>query len=345
MNTTENEPPPPEPEPPRRTDKRIRERLQLRGLAKTRRGVADMINDILDRMAQLELRGGDNLGATIEAPIFEELMGCDFMLVDEIIEGHTSLVAGGKYVILNPDQLETELADACWPIDQGTITRQEDGYFMSRTRSVTAKEIRGRAQLFAPKMIRDCYLKMYDDGRWFAGDHVAGLMNGRWVPLDRNLRTESRRGGSVLTATPNQSASHRQEIHDSTSGIFSLALSRRYSWHVALGTERDGPRILVPTNPQGCLQFFKDRERGKRSRRAALRHWVAKYYRNNDQTGLAFVREHLRGQTEFRWTDLECEIFVSAFDLEKNEEFRLEAEHWRAQRKHNRVRVRLKRRN
>jgi hypothetical protein len=104
--------------------------------------------------------------------------------------------------------------------------------------------------------------------------------------------------------------------------------------------------MLLPTSPRGCLSFFQDREIDPgRSRRAALRHWVRQHYRDVSDSGLAFVREHLRGNTEFGWRGLAAEILVSAFDLEKNELFREQADAWRAARKHNAVRVRLKKRS
>lgn len=78
------------------------------------------------------------------------------------------------------------------------------------------------------------------------------------------------------------------------------------------------------------------------TRRAALRHWVREHYRETKVTGLAFVCNHLRGKTIFQWRSLACEIFVSAFDLEKSEFFKKQAADWRANRKHNSVKFRLK---
>ena len=77
-------------------------------------------------------------------------------------------------------------------------------------------------------------------------------------------------------------------------------------------------------------------------RRSALRHWVTNHYMEHEEAGSVYVRDHLRGNTNFRWANFPCEIMVSAYDLEKNEFFRLQAEEWRAVRKHNRVKVRIK---
>jgi hypothetical protein len=54
------------------------------------------------------------------------------------------------------------------------------------------------------------------------------------------------------------------------------------------------------------------------------------------------VRDHLRGHTQFGWHGYDCELMVSQYDLDKNELFREEAEQWRAQRKHNKFKVRLR---
>ena len=337
---------PPPPPPPRPIDPETRERRkQLRTLARTRREVADFANDILDRFAQIDLRSGAHLAGLEEAKLLPELMGCDYLLMHELIESHEALVGGGKYTIINPFGMEDEFVDTCWPIDEGIITRKEDSYFLTRMYTITPQEARGLAHSFTPKMAKLLYLRLADNGRWSAEQSIIGFMNGRWRALDGQMTRERRSGAGAVVASRHSRVKWQHELHDSVSLGLSLALSRRYSWHVALGARADGPRILLPTNPQGCLQFFKNRERASNmSRRAALRHWVQRHYRDSSDTGLAFVREHLRGQVEFRWSDLDCEIFVSAFDLEKNEMFRSEAEQWRAQRKHNRVRVHLKRR-
>ena len=124
----------------------------------------------------------------------------------------------------------------------------------------------------------------------------------------------------------------------------SVAFSARYEWHVAFGTIPKGPRVLLPTNPAGCLQLFKNRDKTQgKKRRSALRHWVEQHYRDFAEVGIAFVCHHLRGHTQFMWSGFNCELFVSAYDLEKNEAFKQQAHEWRAQRKHNRVRVHIKR--
>jgi hypothetical protein len=129
-------------------------------------------------------------------------------------------------------------------------------------------------------------------------------------------------------------------LHELIGGAFDV----RYSWHVAFGSKQHGLRVVLPTNPLGALKLFKDRQLTEgQTRRNALKHWVANHYYDHAEAGTVYVRDHLRGHTEFLWNDLNCELMVSAYDLEKNEAFKEEARLWRANRKHNRVRVKLKR--
>lgn len=332
-------------------DPRIRDRMKARKLIQARRDAADIVNDILNGLARLELRHGHKLGASKEARALEELIGCDFYLLNEHFEAD-ALAPGDRFSCFPSMDKETtdDLAEICWPIDQAIVARYVEGvegfdnYLMQRVRTITPEEARGHAQYFVPKMVRHTYIKIYDNGQWYTEDNIHGLINGRWRFLDRGLGHSTRRGGWILREAPADTPTTREEGHKAISTIISMALSRRYSWHVALGNRPDGPRVLLATNPTGCLQFFKNRAKGEgKKRRDALRHWVTRHMRDTKQAGISYVRDHLRGQTEFNWSDLACEIFVSAFDLEKNEAFKREADLWRSQRKHNSVRVRIKR--
>jgi hypothetical protein len=133
--------------------------------------------------------------------------------------------------------------------------------------------------------------------------------------------------------------------HDFITMASARTFAMRYSWHVAFGREHDGFRVILPTNPEDCLKLFRNRTlTAGMNRRAALKHWVEKHLRESQDAGSIYVRDHLRGHTEFTWNEMECEILVSGFDLEKNEYFKQEAANWRTIRKHNRgARVRVKR--
>ncbi len=162
---------------------------------------------------------------------------------------------------------------------------------------------------------------------------ICGLLNESWKVLNTD----------IVTPDPRELDSFNDR-HIRT--IFAGKLTSRYSWHVAFGSE-PGSRAVLPTSPRGCLELFRGRDLSLgENRRSALRHWVNEHYRDrsNDPGAMAYVCEHLRGNTRFVWNGLPCELMVSEYDLEKNEFFKTRAAEWRAARVHNRVKVRLKER-
>jgi hypothetical protein len=102
----------------------------------------------------------------------------------------------------------------------------------------------------------------------------------------------------------------------------------------------DGPRLLLPTNPTASLQLFRNRERvAGETRRQKLKHWVSEHWRDGE-TSLEYVCNHLRGNTRFQWYDLECELFVSEYDLHMASFFKAQASEWRSRRVHNLAKLR-----
>jgi len=255
------------------------------------------------------------------------------------------MAGGSDPIVFNPFHPDyandtRDLAQIMWPLDFGTVGKEADGtrQFV-HWRTAEASELRGRIRLVPAKIAHGVSYWLYPDGHWTTDNYYAGLIGDRWVSLDHGMVNRMRRAGGTLVQT--RSEATRDEISRSLPMLMSLAFTERYSWHAALG--RGNCRIMLPTNPQGCLDLFGNRMRcDYEQRRAALRHWVKRHFREQGSMGLAYVRDHLRGATEFNWYDLDCSLQVSEFDLERNEYFKAEADAWRAQRQHNRVRVRLK---
>jgi hypothetical protein len=351
--------------PPRRevSPETAARRTELRRLAKQRRTVADSIDHILTRFENLNLHKHDDSGTGRRAyaranALLSNLMGCDFHFIEE-----STNLSGHEWHSMNLDHPDHQgdlahLVEQYWPIDHATIHRKQqhelesiggqesrdDSYFMERLYTVSAPEVRGRVTMIMPKMVHHVYGYMYDDGSWWVDDTYAGWIGGQWAQIPQTERTASQSRRGQLTMYDSNSAKHREEIRRSSAMAFSVQLTERYEWHVALGANRDGPRILLPTSPEGCRRIFKDRDKlGNASRRAALRHWVSRHYRERGEAGLSFVRQHLRGATNFQWRELAGEVLVSAFDLERNEEFKHEAELWRSRRQHNTFKLRIKR--
>lgn len=333
--------PPPQseasPTPKPRIDPAVRKRASERRIRNAERDkISGYVDDMLTRFQELWRRRSD-IGAATSELAMTRLLGCDFHIMHPDIDK----IGGESDIVLDGDA--DDLADAVWPLDIGMIVRKEHGYFINRLVTTNPAEVRGRVRMILPRMAMMHGGHFDDDGSWWAQSIPVGLSADQWIVLDAGMQT--RDGGSYI-ATRSTNAQLRDEINTTSRISTGLALTKRYSWHVALGLPEwpDGPRVLLATSPNGCLSFFKDREIGEgRSRRAALRHWVRQHYRDLDQSGAAFVREHLRGHTEFGWRGLAAEILVSAYDLERNELFRQQADSWRAARKHNVVKFRMKR--
>ena len=343
----EPEPPPPRPPP---DPERAARRAELRKLAKSRRVIADRIDDVLTRFEKINMGQyqSEEIGSRQSVrmnSLWSNLMGCDF----HFLGGLSDLTSDHQVAFfdLTAKEEQKSLADMVeqfWPFDHAVICHHDnDDLFLERLYTITAPEVRGRTKTVAPKMLRHVYGYLFRDGDWWLDDAFYGWIGGKWLMLPMTDQPATQHRSGILVGYFDMSAKRRAETFRNTAMMFSMKLTERYEWHVALGPDMNGPRILLPTSPIGCQVLFKDRDKLDKSRRAALRHWVMRHYRERGEQGLAFVRQHLRGATDFRWNNLAGEIMVSAYDLERNEQFKQEAEHWRAERKHNVFRVRIKR--
>lgn len=300
-----------------------------------RRDLAAMANYILDRFESLQIRrSAADLDGQNRARL-GELWGCDFLLLHR--ELGERMIGGSKWSTV--DATAIELTATIWPIDYaiaelmiaGEYGAVHDGIFLTRVCSITAKEVRGKVKRVASKMVRYTMGYFYDDGQWSVCQGYAGLFGEKWVVL--------------AIEADEWPLEEKQVREDLINRIFCSAFTARYEWHVAFGTIPGGPRLLFPTNPTGALHLFNNRDRtpGK-ARREALKHWVDEHYRDSD-VDLSYVCNHLRGQTQFSWSGFDSELFVSQYDLEMNKFFKLQAKEWRSQRKHNRVKVHLKKKS
>lgn len=312
----------------------------LRGL---RREIENAANEILELFIHAA-HDCDTKSTKTYVNAHRDLWNCDFHYIDPLADK----IHGEDRAYLLSDQKGQ--ADAVWPIDMGLITYKEEsaGYFIERIASASPSDVRGKVRLSLPRMLTISGGILSDDvgGRWWAETTICGLVNGTWRDIGNDVIAQrtSGSGENFTTVSTMRAPGDPEQINSSISVGLAVALTERYSWHVAFGVAEDGPRLLLPTNPGGCLSLFRDREKSETGRRAALRHWVSNHYRDieTSQADLVYVRDHLRGATNFDWRGLHCEILVSQFDLERNDFFRLQAEEWRSQRKHNRIRLRVK---
>jgi hypothetical protein len=335
----EPEPPKPEPEPEVETEPERVKRKYDSSFIHLRRQLANKVEVVLDVLDTIHPR--HNMHPETMRSL-QNLYGCDFLLWD--IPLFDKLKGGDKWSPLEPEGMEDELTEVVWPIDYGLALVRggdmeeypEEGpnpYIeLMRISTVNPKDVRGQVLRVYPKMVRIDRATVGFTGMWSATFDYVGLVGKKWVILDDTQQYNTPRKG------------YKEWLQIALPRMMSTAFSARYEWHVAFGGGiPNGPRLLLPTNPSDCLRLFNNRNLAPgKTRREALRHWVEQHWRDDVTTGLAFIHHHLRGNTLFSWCGFDCELFVSAYDLEQNELFKKEAKQWRAARKHNRVRVHFK---
>jgi hypothetical protein len=270
----------------------------------------------------------------------------DFHLVDPLVD---ELDGGDGFYLLHGEKEPP----AVWPVDHGMVvigtndskTNLKEGEIaFHRLVTVTPPDVRGLVNM-TPQHMLALYQGGIRNGTREAWRDIYGKMSDKWVWLEKGRVINKFRGMRETAFSAKKDRENETFAQNAIELGLGMVLTERYSWHVAFGYNETGPRLVVPTNPTGCLALYKDRDKDEgRNRRAALRHWVENHYRSNidDPGAITYVRDHLRGHTRFIWNDLFCELMVSQFDLEKNEFFKLQASEWRSQRKHNRVKLRRK---
>lgn len=320
-----------------------------------RREIAEIVDNFLTAIVERRYETGQSAKTQRDAPWTQglpHLLNCDFHFVHEFDHGTALERSEDGYLIEYPN----EMVRTFWPIDFAVATWKPDGdprgnqapaFFLARVASVSAKEVRGRVKIVPQHIVHVSTAYLYLDQPVYAESTLVGLVNNKWQVIE-NETSRSRMAGNIgadtISTMRSYSKQYRNEIDTVICVQFAARLTHRYEWHVAFG-EPDGTRLVVPTSPRACLALFRDRElREGENRRAALRHWVSEHWREKaaDPNEIAYVCQHLRGNRHFVWKGFPCELLVSEYDLERNEFFRSQAAEWRAMRKHNRVRVRLK---
>jgi len=155
------------------------------------------------------------------------------------------------------------------------------------------------------------------DYKWMY--YQSGILNtGAYVMNGGAMIGWSRQFGYVVLGDNRINPQKRRTCQDIVVRALNALLERRYNWRVVMGF-RGHPKLSVETNPAGVRHLYADRDAGTSGRRSALRHWVQQHWRSRDSDAgdLIWVREHLRGSTEFTWRGLECKVAPSLFDIER----------------------------
>lgn len=188
--------------------------------------------------------------------------------------------------------------DIVWPIDFAVGTFGREGLSLSHVKSIAARDARGVAKRFSPRMAR------YNSGVVNGSEYTTASDFICWL------------GGDWNSAAQIAPMTHAERM--AIKMTISVALRGRYSWAVSFGTG-SGARVMMETDPTGLKVLFKDREKdGGRERRAALRHWVRDHWRQKrkDPEAESFVRAHLRGRVPFEWRGLSCAVEPAPYDLQ-----------------------------
>jgi hypothetical protein len=197
-------------------------------------------------------------------------------------------------------------------LHQSTICHGEPmgvTYFLQSVWQVDTKRFSARGSAYAPF-------------QWIVVDSVIddkGVMH--WAGAERIGWSEVTSYVSLSGASRSTSAKRRKIARDIIVQTLNQLLERRYSWRVEMGYPGH-PFVSFECDPTGIRQLYADRDLGSRRRRAALRHWVSSHWRqarsqDEDDRDRTWVREHLRGATEFAWNGLACRVVPSVFDQER----------------------------
>lgn len=307
-----------------------------------RRAITRSLRQSLRREAQRDARTANS-----------QLRESDFYLVASPLL--SQLAPGGRYATQHPP---ANFYDA--EIDFACVGEDENGIYASRVATMTdADAERHRAELraLAAGFVgeRGDYLNdwlaavgderplfFFADG-WFPKDATSRAFAYKCARIDdRWAQVDYTGDGAALGWDENSEPLYQRRIME----VFVARAEHRDYWHVALSRpDKESPRLVIPTNPAGCLDLFRGRDLSPgEKRRSALRHWVNEHFRERsaDPGAVDYVREHLRGVRLFTWNGLACELMVSESDMEKNEFFKTKTAGWRAMRAHNRVRLRVK---
>lgn len=214
--------------------------------------------------------------------------------------------------------------EVVWPVRVGLGIRKESGVWVFQSmRSAAAKELRGRVNVVAPKMLAFDIVQMEPDGRCQGVTEYAAWINKHWVDAGRGTFKRHHDFAGNMPTYKGEAGT----FHTKCDLMMGHALRQRYEWSVSI-REPHGPSFRFATDATGVRQMLKERDKGESGRRDALRGWVIDHWRQtrDDPEVEIYVRKHLRGGEQFAWRGYQCEWRPSEFDREQNERFRLERE-------------------
>lgn len=232
---------------------------------------------------------------------------------------------GGIFEDVTPHDLDgkvdcTVLGNVRKADGSGTMPMRE-AFGLYRTRTVPAKEIRGRVKLFFPTMIQLTVAMVYPlSGEFESARSIYGWSNRDSVWINAGLFNHPDAGKIIP-----------EDWQAIPMVCMGQQFSERYDWHVEIGYS-GFPTLRFRTTMEGARSVFKLRDipPGK-SRRTMLRNWVEEHWRTvpvknaGTDSKIVKVHKHMRGAIPFKWNDLHGKILPSAFDLDELENIKQEA--------------------
>lgn len=233
------------------------------------------------------------------------------------------------------DESESEFvgdASAIWPINISWLHETEPDqigqehpelginlgkYRIYSVRTTSIKEAKRFKNIrrISTKMIEFMNVELTNEGSYAPFRVVLSWIGGKW--LDAHAFDKPGYGSGVFDGV-----NEIGRIHIPVS--FSLALTRRYEWSVSIGMD-NSPKLTFTSDPAGLRSMFSDRDKpADKNRRTPLRHWVSEHWRKKRSCpeDRAFVLQHLRGATPFKWYGYDCVLRPSPYDLELNEKIK-----------------------
>ncbi len=155
--------------------------------------------------------------------------------------------------------------------------------------------------------------------------HVSVMDSGEMRQRHRNYWYRGRHGWWTVYEGTMSVDRETGRVHSVPNLAFSVSVlwahAAEHAWYVKMRVDDAMPGISLFTDPTGIKEYFKFRDvpdGGKR--RDALANWVSEHWRQkrDDPDVEVYVREHLRGKSEFTWHGLHSKIHVPAADVARN---------------------------
>lgn len=195
---------------------------------------------------------------------------------------------------------------ACMSDGGGVRGEDDDGHLSwTRVRTVHHSALRrGGVKFMSSQCVRLDIGMIMEDGDWGSSSYLGQLVRDEWF-------------FHMVGVDPEQPFLD-EDMSDSVNISHSMAFTFRYEWMVKMGFG-GGPRVSLPTTPEGARALFKLRDvEAGRSRRSALKNWVKEHSRLSRSGKVSEIPAHLRGRQRFSWEGFECELIASPFDIELN---------------------------